>query len=303
MELRSVIGYYREYAPREDLRPYVRSVFSFAPGTPPASPMRHVRREILLRSGDRFCSPVFADGNGSMVLELGTACHEQSGWRTTGRTQSRVIGPMTGVGETKGWERPEMLGVYFRAAGLSRLLGVPASELTDLVVSLGDVWGARGALADDLVDLDELARIERVEAELARGHAGKSGHVAHNIDLAALAAWISESRGGRSVEQLADAAGVSRQHLTRLFRARIGVTPKLYSRLARFQSGLAFSGEGASVRWSCVAADLGYADQSHMIAEFRAFSSLTPQQLGARRWFHPFIERAKSRFRLARTTS
>ena len=39
---------------------------------------------------------------------------------------------------------------------------------------------------------------------------------------------------------------------------------------------------------------MGYADQSHMIAEFRQFSSLTPQELANRDWFHPFIERAKS---------
>jgi hypothetical protein len=39
---------------------------------------------------------------------------------------------------------------------------------------------------------------------------------------------------------------------------------------------------------------MGYADQSHMIAEFRQFSGLTPQTLASRQWFHPFIERAKS---------
>ena len=44
-----------------------------------------------------------------------------------------------------------------------------------------------------------------------------------------------------------------------------------------------------------LAATLGYADQSHMIAEFRRFSSLTPHALAAGGWFHPFIERARAR--------
>jgi AraC-like DNA-binding protein len=43
-----------------------------------------------------------------------------------------------------------------------------------------------------------------------------------------------------------------------------------------------------------VAFEVGYTDQSHMIAEFRQFSSLTPHMLATERWFHPFIERAKS---------
>src|SRR5262249_36962172 len=96
-----------------------------------------------------------------------------------------------------------------------------------------------------------------------------------------------------TVESLASSAGVSRQHLARLFREYVGISPKLYCRLARFQSGLAYAGLGKNVHWAETAIDLGYADQSHMIAEFREFSSLTPQQIATERWFHPFIERAR----------
>ena len=96
-----------------------------------------------------------------------------------------------------------------------------------------------------------------------------------------------------SIESLASAAGVSRQHLTRLFHEHVGVSPKLYCRLARFQSALVHAGAGERVDWARVAGDVGYADQSQMIAEFREFSSLTPHRLATERWFHPFIERAK----------
>lgn len=50
---------------------------------------------------------------------------------------------------------------------------------------------------------------------------------------------------------------------------------------------------GEPVNWAQAALELGYADQSHMIAEYRRFSSLTPEMLASRRWFHPFIERAR----------
>jgi AraC-like DNA-binding protein len=91
---------------------------------------------------------------------------------------------------------------------------------------------------------------------------------------------------------MARAAGVSRQHFSRQFRQHLGISPKLYCRLARFHSGLAYAHDQGRVDWAQTALDLGYADQSHMIAEFRQFSALTPQALVNGHWFHPFIERA-----------
>jgi AraC-like DNA-binding protein len=114
------------------------------------------------------------------------------------------------------------------------------------------------------------------------------------IDAAGLASRVLSCDGHVTVESLAAAAGVSRQHLARVFRDRVGLPPKTYCSLARFQSGLVYAGR-AGVDWAQVAAAMGYADQSHMIAEFRRFSSLTPQTLASGGWFHPFIERARKR--------
>jgi AraC-like DNA-binding protein len=74
----------------------------------------------------------------------------------------------------------------------------------------------------------------------------------------------------------------------------IGISPKLYCRLARFQPGLRYAGCRGSVDWAHAALELGFADQSHLIAEFRQFSGLTPQELASKDWFHPFIERVRS---------
>ena len=82
-----------------------------------------------------------------------------------------------------------------------------------------------------------------------------------------------------SVDRLAAAAGVSRQHLTRIFREVMGVSPKRYCRLARFHAALAYAGAGSGVQWAEVAADLGYADQSHLCRELRRYTGFSPQQL------------------------
>jgi AraC-like DNA-binding protein len=72
------------------------------------------------------------------------------------------------------------------------------------------------------------------------------------------------------------------------------VTAKLYCRLTRFRAALS-SAAAESPNWAEAAAELGYADQSHMIAEFREFSSLTPARLLSERRFHPFVPDRESR--------
>jgi len=238
---------------------------------------------------------VFADGHTSLVVDLGATCRVGEGWTFGTPVGAHAMGALRTVRGAPDSARSEMLGVFFEPASTWALLQVPAIELTDHVVRLEDLWGSPNArLAEDLAELDEVARVDQFEAtlleRLRRAPAPRS-----SIDVAGLARWVRAEPTSMSVRRLADAAGVSRQHLTRVFRQVVGVSPKRYCRLARFQAGLAYAGAGAGVKWARVAAELGYADQSHMIAEYRELSSLTPEALATERWFHPFILEARSR--------
>ncbi len=252
-------------------------------------------REVVFGEHDSFCSPMFADGHVSTVFSLGRACHAGGRWYDSpAGPHGKVIGAMSGVGPTSGEDRPEMVGVYFRPGRVSSFTRVPAWELTDRIVALEDLWSAAGSeLPVELSESDEAARINRFELALL-GRVGEKREPTVGLDVAGLTASVLRCRGQLTVQCLADAAGVSRQHLTRTFRECVGVTPKLYCRLARFQSGLVYAGCGKNVNWAQVAVEMGYADQSHLIAEFRQFSSLTPQKLATQRWFHPFIERERA---------
>jgi AraC-like DNA-binding protein len=175
-------------------------------------------------------------------------------------------------------------------------MGVPGADIHDRVVGLECLWGAEVFnLADELQKLSrEAARIDRLESELLKQAVTRKGSRT-NIDIPGMAAWITHERGQMTVDDLADATGISRQHLTRVFRASVGVTPKMYCRLARFQSTLAYTHPRYCTDWARVAVQMGYTDQSHMVAEFRSFSSLTPERLRKQGWFHPFIELARRR--------
>jgi AraC-like DNA-binding protein len=181
------------------------------------------------------------------------------------------------------------VGAYCNAAHSSIFTGIPASELQDRIVAVNHLWGARGrALENQLHERsDESGRIELLESALLSCVGALPDHT-RTIDIAGIARWMSLTGGRLPLDVLAGRAGVSRQYFRRVFRERVGVTPKLYNRLARFKSGLAYISK-TDVDWAQAAAELGYSDQSHMIAEFREFSGRTPAALSLRSGFHPFL--------------
>ena len=289
------VACYREFAPCAALREYVRAFFSFAPALESNHTRRPVTLEVRFGERDPFRSPMFADGHVSIVFSFPKTYRLGGLWYLNSAAPSgMVIGPTSMVGPAAEADQPEAIGVFFHAAQASRFALVPACDLTDRIVALEELWGEPGSeLALQLNEATtESARIDCLESVLL-GRIGRGCNVTSSLDLPALAAFVLRSRGKVTVPWLAEAAGVSRQHLTRVFREMVGVTPKLYSRLARFQAGLAYAGR-KDVDCAQLAAELGYFDQSHMIAEFRQFSSLTPQTLVTQPLFHPFIEHARA---------
>lgn len=291
---RRVTACYREFEPQPPLQGRIRALFSFSWRLEPASPRRRMLCEFPFGPGDRFTSPPFADGSASLVFDLGQSLSIDGVWHQNAGPRGVVIGAMSGVDPSQRGELPAMVGAYLHPAQVSSFAHVSAADLTDRVVAVDDLWSGTEAreLAAELTMLDETERLDRLEtALLDRIHDRESRT---SVKVSSMTAWIAQQRGRLTVESMAHAAGVSRQRLTQVFHERVGVSPKLYCRLARFQSALVYI-RRPSVEWARVAMDLGYADQSHMIAEFREFCSLTPQRLASERWFHPFIERARAR--------
>ena len=291
--MRPAIVCYREYAPCAALRHAVTAFFTFVPAQTRPAAGRLMAREVAFRAGESFCSPLFASGHASIAFHFGRWCRADGVWISRpGTPGGEVIGAMSAAGAASLDERPEAIGAFLPAPPARALTGAPAVELTDRVVAMEDLWGpAARELAARLGETDdEGARLDRLESALVR-RLGAFSKTSEGVDLAGLAAYVHHRRGGIAVERMAQAAGVSRQHLTRVFRENVGITPKQYCRLARFQAALAYAPHAAKIDWAQAAAQLGYADQSHMIREFRQFSTLTPESLSRERWFHPFIQR------------
>src|SRR5882724_2645520 len=162
---------------------------------------------------------------------------------------------------------PLAVRVVFRPGGAYPFFGVPINELTDRLVVLEDLWGASGremlerALVaadrgDDVAAVVEMGLLERM-----RAHPFEPASA-----LAARAAVRLLARGDHSVDDVVRELGISARHLRRAFQAVVGVAPKTFARIARFQRALAL-GRARPGRWNEVARATGYFDQAHLTTD------------------------------------
>lgn len=173
------------------------------------------------------------------------------------------------------------LGVHFRPGGAFPFFGLPAGELQDVTLSLEDLWGpvANGLRERILEAATPEARFGIMEEALLARARGLSRHPA-------IAFALRELRRSRTVGSVLDQVGYSQRHFIQLFRQEVGLTPKLYGRIQRFQQVLRRVQPMARVDWSEIALGNGYFDQAHLIRDFRAFSGFTPSEYLARRRSH-----------------
>jgi AraC-like DNA-binding protein len=78
------------------------------------------------------------------------------------------------------------------------------------------------------------------------------------------------------MDDLEQKTGFSGRQLERNFARHLGVSPKAFARVVRFQAVAAAAARLNQPDWARLAADFGFADQPHLIREFKSFSGVTP---------------------------
>jgi AraC-like DNA-binding protein len=166
--------------------------------------------------------------------------------------------------------------ILFRPGGFSRLFSVPPDELTNRHFEGRAVLGRSvDELRCRLGEAGSFAERVRVADQylLARApHCLQSGVIAAAREL-------RQHRGRPRISGLAETAGLSLRQFERRFVSEVGMSPKLYARVARFEAALEIRMRAPGLRWIDIAHDLGYHDQMHMVHDFRQFSGLTPSDL------------------------
>jgi len=279
---------FRSYLPCAELRPYICGYMTFT--TEGEEPDRTVTRllpggmhESRFNSADPLLTSMPPAAFQCIAFNFGDPWKIRYGRRSIlAPWTSWVSGATTERGHFDYPLRADSLDVLFHPGAAHAFLRVPADALTDRMVALDELWGpAARSLTSQLAELRTAGeKIGVLERELlGRLRAARW----MDQSLQPLTKLIERERGAVSVEWLSQASGLSRQHLTRKFREQVGVSPKQFCRFTRFQALLNSAYASAQPDWAALAAEFGYYDQAHLIAEFKEFTGLTPRQ-----FYRPF---------------
>jgi AraC-like DNA-binding protein len=172
----------------------------------------------------------------------------------------------------------EMCGIRLRPAGVAAFLGDSPALIAGRVAVLGQGVGpAVDGLRDQLTELPSLrARVLLLAAAVERY---LDGQALPRAEVGAAVRDVLRRPARVRVRDLVTATGWSHRHLVTRFRDEIGVAPKAFARIARFQAAFARLERLPVVRWPEFALDAGYADQAHLIHDFRALAGATPTEV------------------------
>ena len=171
-------------------------------------------------------------------------------------------------------DQREIVWVAFRFGGSYPFFPVDAGETQDLLIDLADLWGPV-SLRDRLLAAPTVPGKLRAVEELLVARAIRPLDPDPAVAVAAAAL-----HRGATVREVADRLGWTPRWLGRRFGSRVGLAPKRFARIRRFQrllrARLAAADGATDGDWGRLAARCGYHDQAHMIHEFRELSGITP---------------------------
>jgi AraC-like DNA-binding protein len=260
-----------ERAPHPTLAGLVRSVWYSTPAAPATPAPSH---ELMMPTGEMHLVLRLAGPPITVVEGLDNPAPTRFGHAVVNGARAGAYAKPVAAGSSS-------IGLQLRPGASLALLGLPADELAGRHVRLEDLWGSgAGLLQEQLLAAPSAAdKLRCLEAVLMGRLQRSPAPGAHPAVLAGL----QPLRGGASVGDAARHSGYSQRQFVRLFSQAVGLTPRLYLRVQRFQQALRQLQGPRPISLADVACEAGYSDQPHFNRDFREFSGLTPEQYRAAR--------------------
>jgi AraC-like DNA-binding protein len=247
---------------------------------PCAAARRFVRTYWMLedRAPAAQVQRVVPDGRAELIFNLAEPYETQvSGAQSDGpwvkQPQAFLFGQIAGPLLLRPAGPVRMIGISFHPHTAGKLLRVAMPELNGRSFALDDLAPQLRRRLEELpeapTDADRGAALDRIVLALA-ARAGECD--------ALLEAAVRELSGASTVAGFAHRVGISPRQLERRFRAAVGISPKLFARMQRFQRVFPTLESGDS-GWAETAFQCGYYDQAHLIREFREFAGKPPAAL------------------------
>lgn len=167
-------------------------------------------------------------------------------------------------------------GARFFPGTAQQLLKCPIDKFTDKEVRLDDVLRTSKGLAESICAAgsfeDRVKLFERYHSPGSKRKKTAPHLVSYLLDK------INAAPGEVRIQDLAEETGYSTRHINNVFKMHVGISPKLFHRIVRFQRCFGLLRHQKSPTFASLALDAGYYDQAHFINEFREFALCTPSQ-------------------------
>ena len=194
-----------------------------------------------------------------------------------------IAGVMTEYGIIDTDETMHVIGVHFAPGGGFPFFKLPISELQDVHLSLDELWGsAANSLRERILEAPSVeTKFDVLEAALLERMLSFEYH--RSVEFA-----LQEMHGknAQTVAELVEKIGISSRRFIQIFSNQVGLTPKLFSRVLRFQRVVQQIGGAGEIELADVAVDCGYFDQAHFIHDFKGFAGICPTEYLANRTMH-----------------
>lgn len=173
--------------------------------------------------------------------------------------------------------KSEMMVISFKKGMAAPFFSFPLNEIVNSVVDADLVWGTDFALLrEQLLATEEIdVRFRIVEDFLIREFRSQ---FAINPCVAYAIGEMTERPDAISIAKMNAKIGYSQKHFTEMFRRQVGVTPKSYLKIMRFQKAVRAIDIAENIDWGQVSLECGFYDQSHFINDFKHFAGFTPEQ-------------------------
>ena len=185
-----------------------------------------------------------------------------------------VSGPYAGFFVADTAEESSVMGVHFKPGGAFPFLRFATDELADRHTDLEIIWGRAAAeVRERLCETPSPGRRFRL---LERWLLSLLSRPLERHSAVSLALATLDHARSQMTRELAREACLSEKRFIDVFRFEVGVKPKLFNRICRFQRVLALVHQTTAPNWPQLALNHGYFDQSHLIRDFVAFSGFSP---------------------------
>lgn len=250
--------------PSEKLKPYIKQYWAI---------------ENVLKSGEAYSQRIVPSGLPELILYLD---HKPKSEKRAIEAHLLFNGQHNDYYDLHISENLSIFSILFQPQGVRQFFNLPFQELTNRSVPLDFI---NVALSTELQsrlsqELSFTMRVQIAEEvlcrQLTRSERGYDfERLKHTVEL------IRNSRGLVEIEALSQQACLSRKQFERLFLDSIGMSPKQYLKIIRFQSAIHLNSQGKLLSMTHLAHESGYYDQSHFINDFKSLTGLTPKKFFA----------------------